>query len=47
MPVIGFDHVALPAKDPEALLAFYKKLSFGTIHEDCDITNQAGRFSLA
>ena len=33
MPVSGFDHVALPARDPEALLDFYKKLGFGTIHE--------------
>ena len=34
MPVTGFDHVALPAQDPEALIAFYKKLGFGTIHEE-------------
>lgn len=34
MPVTGFDHVALPARDPEALLDFYKKLGFGTIHEE-------------
>ena len=34
MSIRGFDHVALPARDPEALLAFYKKLGFGTIHED-------------
>ena len=33
MAVLGFDHVALPAKDPEALIDFYKKLGFGTIHE--------------
>jgi len=32
MPVIGYDHVALPARAPEALIAFYKKLGFGTIH---------------
>ena len=34
MPVIGYDHVALPARNPEALLAFYKRLGFGTIHEE-------------
>src|SRR5262245_62148094 len=34
MPVIGYDHVALPAQNPEALLDFYKKLGFGTIHEE-------------
>jgi len=33
MPVIGYDHIALPARNPEALLAFYKRLGFGTIHE--------------
>ncbi|MBW2269439.1 MAG: hypothetical protein JRH16_12760 [Deltaproteobacteria bacterium] len=34
MPVVGFDHVAIPAGDPEALLAFYKKLGFGTLYEE-------------
>jgi catechol 2,3-dioxygenase-like lactoylglutathione lyase family enzyme len=34
MPIVGFDHVALPSKDPEALIAFYKKLGCGTIHEE-------------
>ena len=34
MPVVGYDHTALPAGDPAALLAFYKKLGFGTIHEE-------------
>lgn len=33
MPVVGFDHVALPAGDPDAMLEFYKRLGFGTIHE--------------
>lgn len=43
MPVVGFDHVALPARDPEALLAFYKGLGFETIHED---EWRAGRYPL-
>jgi catechol 2,3-dioxygenase-like lactoylglutathione lyase family enzyme len=34
MPIVGFDHVALPAGDPEAIIAFYKKLGCGTIHEE-------------
>jgi catechol 2,3-dioxygenase-like lactoylglutathione lyase family enzyme len=34
MPIVGYDHVALPSRDPEALIAFYKKLGCGTIHED-------------
>ena len=33
MSIRGFDHVALPAQDPEAIIAFYKKLGFPTIHE--------------
>ncbi len=33
MPVAGFDHVALPAADPEAMIAFYKRLGFPIIHE--------------
>jgi len=28
MPVVGFDHVALPTRDPEALIAFYGALGF-------------------
>ncbi len=34
MPVRGFDHVALPTADPEATIAFYRRLGFGIIHED-------------
>ena len=34
MPVTGFDHAALPAADPEAILDFYKRLGFSTIHEE-------------
>ena len=28
MPIAGFDHVALPANDPEAMIAFYGNLGF-------------------
>src|SRR5262245_14919585 len=34
MPVVGFDHVALPAQNPDALLDFYKRLGFRTIYEE-------------
>ena len=27
MPITGYDHVALPAKNPEALIAFYKEVA--------------------
>jgi catechol 2,3-dioxygenase-like lactoylglutathione lyase family enzyme len=33
MAITGWDHVALPAGDPDALIDFYKKLGFETIHE--------------
>ncbi|NQZ98567.1 MAG: VOC family protein [Myxococcales bacterium] len=34
MPIQGFDHVALPARNPEALITFYKRLGFPILHED-------------
>ena len=34
MPVTGWDHVSFPARDPEALLDFYKRLRFQTIYEE-------------
>ena len=34
MPITGFDHVSFPAGDPEAMIAFYKRLGFSTIHEE-------------
>lgn len=29
MTILGFDHVAIPSRQPEALLDFYRKLGFG------------------
>lgn len=34
MPITGYDHVALPAKNPEALIAFYKKLEMPILYEE-------------
>lgn len=34
MPIAGYDHTALPAADPEALIAFYKRLGCPTIGEE-------------
>jgi len=34
MSIRGFDHVALPAGDPEAMIAFYRRLGFPILHED-------------
>ena len=33
MPVTGLDHVAMPAGDPEALIAFYRALGFSVVGE--------------
>ena len=33
MPVSGFDHVAIPTSDPEAMLRFYGRLGFGVPSE--------------
>ncbi len=34
MPVTGFDHVSFPSADPEAMIAFYKRLGFSALHEE-------------
>ena len=34
MPVRGFDHVALPTAEPEALIAFYRRLGFAILYEE-------------
>jgi catechol 2,3-dioxygenase-like lactoylglutathione lyase family enzyme len=34
MPVARFDHVAIPAADPESLLAFYRALGFAILYEE-------------
>ena len=34
MPVSRFDHVAIPAADPEPLLAFYQSLGFNILYEE-------------
>ncbi len=34
MPVVGFDHVALPTSDSERFIRFYKGIGFNIINED-------------
>jgi catechol 2,3-dioxygenase-like lactoylglutathione lyase family enzyme len=34
MPVARFDHVAIPARDPEVLLTFYRALGFPILYEE-------------
>ena len=33
MPVVGFDHAAIPAGDAEAMIAFYRRLGFTILGE--------------
>jgi catechol 2,3-dioxygenase-like lactoylglutathione lyase family enzyme len=33
MPIRGYDHVALPARNPEQLIAFYKRLGMPVLYE--------------
>jgi catechol 2,3-dioxygenase-like lactoylglutathione lyase family enzyme len=47
MPFIGWDHISLPTADPEATLAFYKKLGFGTIDEEEWRAGKSKIFSIA
>lgn len=34
MPIASFDHAVLPLGEPEAMIAFYKRLGFTVIGED-------------
>jgi catechol 2,3-dioxygenase-like lactoylglutathione lyase family enzyme len=43
VPVLGFDHIALPTAHPEDLLAFYGSLGFGSTDVD---EWRAGRFPI-
>ena len=47
MSVKSFDHVVLPTADPEALLAFYKRLGFTVLREAEWRAGKALMFSLA
>src|SRR5262249_28356804 len=47
MPVTGWDHVSFPARDPEAILDFYKRLGFETIHEEEFLSGKYPVFAIA
>ena len=34
MPIVGFDHIAMPVADPERCIAFYKRLGFTVPNEE-------------
>ena len=47
MPLKSFDHVVIPTADPEAILAFYKRLGFTAIREEEWRAGTSRVFSLA
>ena len=46
MPVSGFDHVAIPTKDAEKFIAFYKRLGFNILDEDAWRKGEARLFAV-
>ena len=46
MPVVGFDHVALPTTDSERTIEFYKRLGFNIIHEEEWCRGDARNFAI-
>ena len=47
MPVVGFDHAAIPTADPEAMIAFYRAMSFEILDEDAWRAGERRIFSIA
>ena len=46
MPVVGFDHVALPTSDAERFIEFYKRLGFEIIDEEQWRRSEARTFAI-
>lgn len=46
MPVVGFDHVALPTSDAERFIEFYKRLGFEIIDEEQWRSGKARTFAI-
>ncbi len=46
MPVVGFDHIALPTTDAERFIEFYKRLGFKIIDEDKWRSGEARAFAI-
>lgn len=47
MPVLGWDHVSFPSRDPEVLLDFYDRLGFETIQEQEYRSGRSPIFAIA
>jgi catechol 2,3-dioxygenase-like lactoylglutathione lyase family enzyme len=46
MPIVSFDHVAIPTKDAERFIAFYKRLGFTVADEEAWRQGKARIFSI-
>jgi catechol 2,3-dioxygenase-like lactoylglutathione lyase family enzyme len=47
MPIVAYDHTAIPTAQPEEMIAFYKKLGFTVVHEEEWRQGKARAFALA
>jgi len=47
MPIAAFDHAVIPTAQPDAIIAFYKKLGFTVVHEEEWRQGKTRMFSLA
>lgn len=47
MPIAGFDHAAIPAGDPEALIRFYRALGFSVVGEEAWRAGEFPAFAFA
>ncbi|MSQ41788.1 MAG: VOC family virulence protein [Dehalococcoidia bacterium] len=46
MPVVGFDHAAIPIERPEEMIAFYKRLGFAIVGEQEWRDGKRGGFAI-
>jgi len=47
MPIVSYDHTAIPTARPEEMIAFYKRLGFTVVHEDEWRRGEARAFAFA
>lgn len=47
MPIVSYDHTAIPTAQPEEMIAFYKKLGFTVVHEEEWRQGKARAFAFA
>ena len=47
MPIVAYDHTAIPTAQPEEMIAFYKKLGFAVVHEEEWRQGKARAFAFA